>query len=166
MLLSLTSGEMLFSSSRRALSLATPNMIAAGLSAKEVGTIASSLSCVYALSKFSAAIATDRMSCRVLFCVGLVGAGVPNLLFAVGSITSPGELCAHWTLNGLFQGGHTRHLCDVSLLCAVWCLTLSVSRSVCDAACLCRVKQLSKGKEGQEGVDLQQQCATTRSRSQ
>ena len=123
MLLSLTCGEMLFSSSRRALSLATPNMIASGLSAKEVGTIASSLSCVYAVSKFSAAIATDRMSCRVLFCVGLAGAGVANLLFSAGSVTSPGQLCAYWALNGLFQGGsRALSLFIVCVVCAVECL--------------------------------------------
>jgi len=105
MLLALMTGECLYSMSRRALSLAAPLLKQQeGIGEKQIGTIASSLAAVYAISKFSAAVVTDHVSCRLLFCAGLVGTGLCNVFFGEVS-SSLAAMSTLWALNGLFQGG-------------------------------------------------------------
>lgn len=105
MLIALTTGEMLYSMSRRALALAAPQMKQQdGIGEKQIGAIASALAAVYAVSKFSAAVVTDHVSCRTLFSVGLVGTGLCNLLFGEFS-TSLAAMSLLWGFNGVCQGG-------------------------------------------------------------
>ena len=104
MLIALTTGEMLYSMSRRALSLAAPMMKKDNIGERQIGAIASSLAGIYAMSKFSAAVITDHVSCRLLFCAGLVGTGLCNLCFSEVSWSFAAMSCL-WGLNGVFQGG-------------------------------------------------------------
>jgi len=70
---------------------------------KELGAINSAFAIMYGLSKFFGGVASDFVSCRLLFAGGLFFAGVSNLLFPMiaGSLT---YLCVVWGVNGAVQG--------------------------------------------------------------
>jgi sugar phosphate permease len=73
-----------------------------GLSKRDLGFIASSMSLCYTVSKGGASVLTDFMSNRKLFACGLALTGVAHAYFAFGESVNFFALC--WGLNGIFQG--------------------------------------------------------------
>lgn len=83
-----------------------------GFTKAEIGLISSSFAAAYGACKFFGGIASDSISCRVLFAAGLVVAAVANVLFAMIPVFLPdssgrlavslSSLC--WGLNGAVQG--------------------------------------------------------------
>ena len=71
------------------------------LSNDSIGTISSLLAIGYTIGKFLAGFLVDRFSPRLLFSVGLFGAGLSNLLF---SISPQAYFPPLWFFNGLVQG--------------------------------------------------------------
>jgi len=73
-----------------------------GLTKTQMGSINSSFSLCYGISKFIGGVLSDFISNRVLFCAGLILSGLSQLFFGFSSAIS--LFCFGWALHGLVQG--------------------------------------------------------------
>ena len=95
-------GYATYAYNRKSVSFVIPKLLDHGLQPDQVGLIASSQNLAYAISKFLGGIASDRLSSKLLFSLGLLVSGLATILFSYSSSVTVFTIC--WFMNGLAQG--------------------------------------------------------------
>ncbi|CAM9893377.1 unnamed protein product [Heterosigma akashiwo] len=96
-------GNAVYNTARKSLSVASPLLMdELNFSKMEIGSITSSFTLCYGLSKFIGGVLSDMFSNKVLFTAGLFCAGLTQFIF--GASSSLTVFCLVWAVNGLVQG--------------------------------------------------------------
>lgn len=95
-------GYGVFAYNRKGVSYTIPTLIKDGMPNDQLGLILSAQNGAYAISKFMGGVASDRLSSRILFSLGLAASGLTAFLFAASNSVPLYTLA--WFLNGLAQG--------------------------------------------------------------